>query len=171
MGQDANEDRRVAAGDEMSGDKNPGTLRKRALTGEAFTDADLREFGKALRPFAHELSALCRQYLAHEFDDIGHVFALLVHSPEDTEDFVKISMHVPAFTVAFAAAILSTLPGSRRGRPRKTSTVEALKLLGEMKSNHGVAKRIAAMTGESSEQIRSRLRGIRRRSKNKHTRA
>jgi hypothetical protein len=71
----------------MTSGKKPRGLRKRAATGAPLTDAELREFGNALRPFARELSALCRQFLADEFEDIGHVFALMVHSPEDMEEF------------------------------------------------------------------------------------
>jgi hypothetical protein len=149
----------------MTSGKKPRGLRKRAATGAPLTDAELREFGNALRPFARELSALCRQFLADEFEDIGHVFALMVHSPEDMEDFVKISMHVPAFIVAWAAAILVTIPGTRVGRPRKPSTVEALMLLEKVKSSHGAAKRAAVSAGEPPEHIRSRLRGIKQRAK------
>jgi hypothetical protein len=140
-------------------------LKKRAATGAPLTDVELREFGDALRPFARELSTLFRQFLADEFEDIGHVFALQVHSPADMKDFVKISVRVPAFTVAWATAILATIPGVRRGRPRKPSTIEALMLLEKVKSSHGAAKRVAVSAGEPPEHIRSRLRGIKQRAK------
>jgi hypothetical protein len=149
----------------MTSGKKPRGLRKRAATGAPLTDAELREFGDSLRPFARELSALCRQFLAGEFEDIGHIFALWVHSPADMKDFVKISVRVPAFTVAWAAAILMTLPGSRRGRPLMPSTNEALMLLKKVKSSHGAAKRAAASAGEPPEHIRSRLRGLKQRAK------
>jgi hypothetical protein len=71
-----------------------------------------------------------------------------------------------AVGAAIAAAVgvaKVTAPKKSRGRPRKDSTVAALKLLQENPSVHGAAKRTATSTGESSEQIRSRLRGIKKR--------
>ena len=71
-----------------------------------------------------------------------------------------------AVGTAIAAAVgvaKVTAPKKGRGRPRKDSTIAGLKLLQENPSVHGAAKRTATSTGESSEQIRSRLRGIKKR--------
>ena len=117
-----------------------------------------------LRPFARELSALLRYFLAGKFGDISHVFALWVHTPKsdwerpDEKKFIRL----PVLPVAWAAAILATLPGSQRGAPKKAATSDALNLLNEGMSSRKAAKIIADRTGEPFENIRARLRNLKR---------
>jgi len=113
--------------------------------------------GTILHPAAHNFSADLRQILKAAGP------ASLAELPQKTH------VPVPITLVAAVAAILSTLPGTRVGRPPKASTVEALKLAKEIKSNHGVAKLVAAITGEDPGKIRSNLRGLKKRSKKRRT--
>jgi hypothetical protein len=140
--------------------------RERLRTGEPLTDAELQELGNALRPCARGLSAEFQRILAKEYEDITFVFSDLAHMPEEGVDtdtlaelrFVRMSVRIPPLMLAFAAAILASLPDSgRRGRPPKTSTVQARKLLEKNISKRLAAKLAATDTGESPDLVRSRL--------------
>ena len=128
------------------------------------TDAKLREMGNILRPFARDVSAVCRGFLG-KFGDVDDVFRLAAQSDDLMELLQKTVVSLPAHTLAMAVAILATLPKSTRGRPLMPSTVEALKLAEEVGSNRKVSRLIADSTGEPSENIRARLRGLKRSTK------
>jgi hypothetical protein len=136
------------------------------------TDAEPRELGKVFRQFARGLSADLRQILkAAGFANVDHVFTL-ADALEETRarpQLDKICVPVPVTMIASAAAILSSLPGAQRGRPRDFSTDEAVKLAAEIKSVRAAAKLVAAHTGKSEEAVRSNIRSAMKRSKNRST--
>jgi hypothetical protein len=84
-----------------------------------------------------------------------------------SEDYFTRRYHLPVSIrlIDSTVALLLTLPRPGRGRPRKPSTEAALKLAEEITSVRKVANLIAATTGEPPDQIRSRLKGVKRRSK------
>ncbi|MGQ2185278.1 hypothetical protein ACT4MK_18265 [Bradyrhizobium barranii] len=124
-------------------------------------DSEPRELGNFFRPSARGVSADLRELLDKVgFANVDLVFALADHL-ETTK--ARIQLHeicvpVPVTTIALAAAILSTVPGTRRGRPRDLSTNEAVELAARLKSVRAAAKIIAAKTGKSEEAVRSSIR-------------
>jgi hypothetical protein len=137
------------------------------MTHKRLSDAELQAIGKALRTHARDLSADFRQMIEAEgFVDVDYVIGLGMQL-EDTaarRKLLKTHVRVPLVTAAYAAAVLSTMPGRHRGRPRKPSTDEAVSLAYDgTASTRGIAKLIAERTGEPSDQIRSRLKGIKKR--------
>ena len=125
---------------------------------KALSNAELRVIGMGLRPLAHELAAEYRRLVGEDYFDRAFV---------QSEDFFTERFHVPVSVrlLGSTVALLLTLPRPGRGRPRKPSTEAALKLAEEIKSVRKVANLIAATTGEPPDQIRSRLKGVKRRSK------
>jgi len=157
--------------------KKPSVERLR--TGEALTDAELRELGTALRTCSPTLSVELRRVLATEYEDISWVFADLVHMPEEGVDmatlaqvrFARMQVKLPPLLVAIAAAILASLPDpDRRGRPPKPSTVEARKLL-EGKISKRTAAKLAALAGEDPDAVRKRVSRKPKQKKPRKTRA
>jgi hypothetical protein len=140
-----------------------GALGRKAATVKSLTDAEGRLFGLLLRPNAHSFARACREIL----EAAGYVDAASYIQQDDDEIAKQLPkfVSVPVRLLAAAAELLSTLPGPRRGRPRKASTNEAMRLTRKAKSIRETARLVAAITGESPEQIRSNLRSLMRRSK------
>jgi hypothetical protein len=118
-----------------------------------FTTPDGRNFrisrralSAALRPHAHELAA----------------FLLLAASNPKRKPGEPVS--IPFDVANFVACLLRGLPSTRRGRPRKVSTNQALELV----LHHSVreaARLIAKSTGENPENIRASVYGAKRRAR------
>ena len=126
----------------VSGDPKRGV--KVTVTG-TFPDGlhDLRVVGQALRPRAHALA----EHLAR---GIARQTGLLVTVPRDL--------------ICQVLLVLLAMPRTKLGRPRMSSTGDALKLTqAERASVRQAARIIASTTGEPPEAIRSRLRGLKRR--------
>ena len=96
------------------------------------------------------------------FEDADQVFNSLIWPGADK--IRKATVPVPVVLLAAVVEILSTMKGPV-GRPRKPSTVEALKLAKKMDSNHAIAKIVAASFGEEIERVRYNLRRSKKRSK------
>ena len=159
MGHGTDQDRRAAAGD---------GVKRMTATNKSLTDAEGRLFGLLLRPNAHSFASACRRIL----EAAGYMDAASYtqQDDDDTAEQLPKTVAVPVRLLAAAAELLSTMPGPRRGRPRKASTDEAARLMRTTKSIRETAKLVAAITGESPEQIRSNLRSLKRRSENRSTR-
>jgi hypothetical protein len=105
-----------------------------------------RALGAALRPYAHELAA---------------VLLLAASNPKRKPDE---PVSIPTDFANFVWCLLWALPGSRRGRPRKASTNQAL----ELAVRHSVreaARLIGESTGENPENIRARVLAAKRRAR------
>ena len=145
-------------------ERKPQASRLTRIPDKPITDAKLREIGNIVRPYAHEVSAICRRFL-EKFGDVDDVFRLSDQSDDLMEHLQETLVFLPAHTLAMAVVILATLPRPRRGRPLMPSTVGALELAKEIGSSRKVAKLIAESTGEPSENVRARLRGLKRSTK------
>ena len=170
MGRGSYPDRRARPGDGMSRNKKPGPLGGKATAGKSLTDAEGRLFGMLLRPHAHAFARACRRIL----EAAGYVdadsYRLAFHqddgdADDDMAEQLPKTVSVPVMLLAATAELLSMMPGPRRGRPRKASTNEAVRLTRTTKSIREAAKFVAAITGESPEKIRTNLMGLERRSK------
>jgi len=125
----------------------------------------LREMGKALRPLAQQLAADLGLTLNQNGYDIARVLLFTTESEGVHEMMTRKLLPVPVGLVAHAVAILLSLPRPKRGRPRKFSTDAALELTQAQLASVRRASRLIAegYPGESPENIRSRLRGLKRR--------
>jgi hypothetical protein len=131
-----------------------------AMADKPMTDAELRQLGKLARPLTQDfVFAKCQQILKEAR------FVKLVFRQGDPEQLWKTHVPVPIMLIAAVVALLSTMPGTVRGRRRKPSTIEALKLAERMASHHGAAKLAAAFTGDDPRKIRTNLKGIKKYSK------
>lgn len=147
----------------MSTDDADATQKLRLRSpGQPLTDDRLRELGLPLRPLAHEVAALCRQFLERH-GDVDTVLWTMGQVDDQTGYLRETMITVPAHTLAVMAAILSTLPKPRGGRPLLPSTTNALQLVKKVGSTRKVAKLLAESTGEPLERVRARLRGHKRR--------
>lgn len=139
--------------------KQPASGRKTAAD-KPMTEAEyLRARGNILRNIAPAVS--------DEFQKLLKEAGWVDEPPRTDEEAIRkeaIKVTVSGALASIAAALLSTVRGTRRGRPPEPSTIEAEMLVkyGEA-SVRGAAKRVAAITGEDPDQVRSRLRGKRKR--------
>jgi hypothetical protein len=101
---------------------------------------DLRGLGEAFRPHARELAAALLLFAANPGRKAGE------------------PVSIPFDLVNMIAYLLLALPGVRRGRPPKVSTLEARRLLAKLGSKLGAARVVSGKTGEPHENLRRRLR-------------
>ena len=119
--------------------------------------------GNLLRPLAHKFAVELQEILrAAGFDNTDDALdRMMTHSIPAAQ---RITAPVPIKLIAAVADLLAALPGLH-GRPRKSSTVEALRLVEQGVSKRRAAKVVAANTGEKPDNVRSALRGGKRRGK------
>ena len=124
----------------------------------------LREMGKEIRPLAHQLAAQLGRGLNRNGHDVAGVLLSLTQSKKRVYRVSRRLVPVPVGLVAAAIAILLSQPRPKLGRPRKLSTYAALKLTQTQQASFRRAARLIAeeTPEESSENIRSRLRGLKR---------
>ena len=101
---------------------------------------DVRTIGEAVRPLAHELAK---------------ALLLNVHNPRRKPDE---QVSIPSSLANAVACLLLTLPGSRRGRPPKASTLHAERLVADLGSKLAAARAVSDKTGEPVGNLRRRLR-------------
>ena len=101
---------------------------------------ELRALGKALKPDAHELAKQLLRIAADPRRNKGD------------------PVPIPPFLFSDIVLLLLGLPRPQRGRPKMETTLEALRLRAEGKTERGAAKAAAAKTGEDPENVRRRLR-------------
>jgi hypothetical protein len=111
-----------------------------------------------LRPLARRFADDCREILKEA--GYENTDAMLIRRQRPAFRTVR----VPVLMLASIAEILSTVPGAP-GRPAKASTIRAMNLANEIKSNRGASRIVAGETGDDFEKIRANVLSMNKRKK------